>query len=340
MGNSLRGLLLGATAVFAAFSSSTTYQLQNYGLSGAASNDASSTTYQLESSTGQVQSVSTASLSYSTLAGSLQAQQANVPPAPALSNGGGTFYNKLGLIINNGGNPSDTTFAVAVSTNNFVTTNYVQADGSLGASPLFLTYAAWGGATGTTIIGLSVNTSYQVKASAMQGKYTNSAYGPVASASTVNPSLVFSVSPNSLTLPNLLSGSIVTSGTISATISTNASYGGNIYLSDSNAGLRSTVRSYTIPSATVNLSLASNGYGAQGTSVSQTSGGPLAILSPYNVLTTNVGAISTTPRAIFGTTAPIVGGIGNTVIMAKAASTDPAAADYTDTLTFIAAASF
>lgn len=340
MGNGLRGLLLGSTVLFAAFSSSPSYQLQNYGLSGAASNDAASTTYQLESSTGQIQSINTASVSYSTLAGSLQAQQANVPPAPTLSNGSGTYYNKLGLVIATGGNPSDTTFAVAVSSNNFVTTNYVQADGSLNAVPLFQTYASWGGAGGIFIIGLSSSTTYQVKVSAMQGKYTNSAYGPAASASTVSPSIVFSVSPNNLTLPNLLAGNVVTSSSITTTISTNASYGGNIYLSDNNAGLKSNVRSYTIPSATANLSLVSHGYGAQGTGVSQTSGGPLTILSPYNLLTTNVGAISTTPQAIFGTTAPIVGGIGTTVIQAKASNTDPAAGDYTDTLNFIAAASF
>lgn len=340
MGNSLRGLLIGSAALFAAFSSSTSYQLQNYGLSGAASNSSASTTYQLESSTGQIQSINTASLSYSALAGSIQAQQANVPPAPALSNGGGTYYNKLGLIIATGSNPSDTTFAVAVSSNNFVTTNYVQADGSLGAIPLFQTYASWGGAGGTFIIGLSTSTTYQVKVSAMQGKYTNSAYGPAASASTVAPSIVFSVSPNNVTLPNLLAGTVVSSSAITTTISTNASYGGTIYISDSNAGLKSNVRSYTIPSATANLSLVSRGYGAQGTSVTQTSGGPLSILSPFNGLTSNVGALSTTPQAIFGANAPLIGGIGTTVVQAKAASTDPAAGDYSDTLNFIAAASF
>lgn len=339
MGNHLR-LLLVPLLLFGAFSSSTTYQLQNYGVGSSASNDASSTTYQLESSTGQITSVNTSSVTYSALAGSLQAQQANVPPAPSLTNGGGTYYNKLDIVINTGGNPTDTTYSIAVSSDNFVTTNYVQADGSLSGTPLFRTYVQWGGASGTTIINLATSTTYKAKVSALQGKYTNSAYGPAATAATTSPSILFSVSPNSITLPNLLSGSVVTSANITANFATNANYGGRVYVSDSNAGLTSTSHSSTIPSATANLSIVGRGYGAQGTSVTQTSGGPLSIVSPYNSLTTNVGALSTTPQALFSSSAPIVGGQGILVLMAKASSTDAAANDYQDTLTFIAAANF
>lgn len=340
MGNVFQSLVLSSALFFAAFSASTSYQLQNYSLSGAASNSSASTTYQLESSTGQIQSVNTSSATYSALAGSLQAQQASVPPAPTLGNGAGTYYNKLDMIINTGGNPSDVTFAVAVSTNSFVTTNYVQIDGSLGPVPLFQTYVQWGGATGMPIIGLANSTTYQVKVSAMQGKFTHSAYGPVATSSTTAPNIVFSITPNALTLPNLLAGSVVTGANMTAAFATNATYGGNVYVSDSNTGLKSNSKSYTIASATGNLTLLGNGYGGQATSVTQTSGGPFAIASPYNGITNTVGLINTTPQPIFTTGTPIVGGSGVAVLKAKASSTDPASGDYQDTLTFIAAASF
>ncbi len=335
------GIVLStAGLLFATFSSSTSYQLQSYGINGAASNSAASSTYQLESSTGQLQSISSTSSSYAANSGSIQAQQASVPPAPTLSNGSGTYYNKLGLVINTGVNASDTTFAVAISPNSFTTTYYVQADGSLNTTPLFQTYSAWGSAGGTTIVGLTTRTTYEVKVSAMQGKFTNSAYGPFASSTTASPNITFSISPSSLTLPNLLNGTVVTGSTITASLATNANYGGNVYVSDTFGGLNDASHGYTLSSASGNLSSLSHGYGLQATGESQSSGGPLGAVSPYNVSSNNVGALSTTPQALFSSTAPITGGSGTAALLAKASSTDPSATDYKDVLTFIAAASF
>jgi hypothetical protein len=333
-------LLSGLPFLFAAFSSSTSYQLQNYGINGAASNSSASTTYQLETATGQVQSIPSNSTSYNGLSGSIQAQQSNVPPAPTLSNGNNTYFNKLGLIINTGGNPSDTTYAVAISSNNFSSTSYVQADGTLGATPLFQTYTQWGGASGSTIVGLSASTAYEVKVSAMQGTFTNSAYGPFASATTASPSLTFSITPNTVTIPSLLSGTVQTGPTMTTALSTNASFGGSIYISDSNAGLRSVSHAATIASTSTNLTTATHGYGLQGLTATQTSGGPLTISSPFNGTANNVGALTTTPHILFSSGAAITGGSATAALLAKASSTDPAANDYSDTLTFIAAASF
>lgn len=332
--------MAGITVLLAAFSSSPTYQLQSYGINGAATNTSSSPTYKLEGSSGQLQSVTTSSPTYSVKSGSIEAQQASVPTAPTLNNGGGTFYNKLGLIINTGGNESDATYVVATSTDSFATTQYVQADGSIGPSAVFQTYTQWGGAGGTTITGLAISTTYQVKVSAMQGIFTQSAFGPSASSTTSSPSITFSVTPNSITLPTLLGGTVVTSSNITTTFATNASYGGNIYVFDTNTGLTSASQSTTITSATADLGVATRGYGARGTSVSQSSGGPLGITSPYNGAVDNVGAFFTTPRSIFGASAPIVGGSATAVFQAKSAGSDPSATDYIDTVSFIAAASF
>ena len=340
MGSMYKSSLVSIALLMAAFSSSPTYQLQSYGINGAATNTSNSTTYKLEGSTGQLQSVKTSSPAYSVKSGSIEAQQSSVPTAPTLNNSGGTFYNKLGLIINTGGNASDTTYVVAISTNSFATTQYVQADGTIGATAVFQTYTQWGGATGTTITGLSFTTTYQVKVSAMQGVFTQSAYSPVASSSTSSPSITFSVSPNALTLPSLLTGTVVTGSTISTTFATNASYGGNIYVLDTNTGLASASTGALIASATADLGVAANGYGVRGTAVSQTSGGPLSITSPYNGAVNNVGAFFTTPRSIFRASAPIVGGSATAVFQAKSAASDKSAADYSDIVSFIAAASF
>src|SRR6266568_1128882 len=337
--------LLGATLsmgvmVFGSLSASSNYLLQTYSIGPGASNSASSANYSVETSTGEVVGQTTSSANYSTKPGFIQSQQANVPPAPALSNGGGTYYNKLGIVVNTGGNPSDTKFALAVSADNFTTTTYVQIDGSLGVTPFFQTYPQWGGASGTTIVGLSPATTYEVKASAMQGSFTNTAYGPFASLATVGSSLSFSLSQNTLSMSSLLPGLVITSPTLGTTLATNANFGAVVYASDSNSGLKSPLHSYTIASVSNVLGSLAEGYGLQVGSVSQTSGGPLAAINPYNVGGTSVGSLSSTPHALFSSFAPLTGGTANLALLGKSSITDPSSGDYGDTVTFIAAASY
>lgn len=75
--------------------------------------------------------------------------------APTLTNPS-SYYNKLLLTLDTAGNANDTKYAIAISPDAFVsTTNYVQADGTVGTSQVWQTYAAWGGASGITIIGLT-----------------------------------------------------------------------------------------------------------------------------------------------------------------------------------------
>ena len=139
------GLGLG---LFAALSSSSTLQLNNYSLGTSGSNSGASTSYFIEGSAGELQAVATSSATIAVQSGSLQAQESNVPPAPSLSNNSNAYYNKLSITINNGGNPSDAIFSIALSSDNFSTTNYVQADGTVGATPVFRTYTQWGGPAG------------------------------------------------------------------------------------------------------------------------------------------------------------------------------------------------
>lgn len=291
---------------------------------------------------------------YNLGAGLMYAQQANVPAAPTLANPS-NWYNKLQLTVATSNNPSDTLYAIAISPDNFSTTYYVQSDNTVGASlgiEDYQTYAAWGGASGFTIIGLNPSTTYTVKLRAIQGKYTESGWGPTASAATSNVTLDFDIdvsatdqetaAPYSVSIGELTMGSVTTaSQKVWVDVDTNANFGAYVYVYDAYAGLRSAATNYTISSASTNLTSVSQGFGLQESTVTQTSGGPLAMSSPYNGASENVGAISTALSELFYTSAsPIVGGRGSFVIKAKTASTTPSASDYTDTLTLIASSTF
>jgi hypothetical protein len=223
--------VLGLGMILATFSHSTNYGLQNYSIGPGATDTTHSTTYYAQGTVGEQANGKSSGSTKTANNGSVQTEQLNIPPAPTLSNGSNTYYNMLGLIIATGGNPTDTTYAVAISTNNFTTTNYVQANGTIGGSAVYQTYTAWGGASGSDIIDLSPSTSYEVKVAAKEGQFTNTEYGAYASASTVSPSTTFSITPNSLTLSSLLPGSVITSSAMSIGFATNADSGGAVYVS-------------------------------------------------------------------------------------------------------------
>lgn len=341
---------LGIGLLFATMPSSTNYQLHNYNYGSGGTANSTSTNYSLNANTGGTNNVQSTSTNYKARSGNNNTQQANVPPAPTFTNPA-SYYDKLKFVLNTGNNPTDTKFAIAISTDNFVTTKYVKSDDTVGTtltSGDYQTYAAWGGASGQNVIGLTPATTYKIKVTAIQGKFTQTEYGPTATAATVTPSITFSIFTDSNPTPPFVTSfgqllpATVTSAAdkIWANLSTNADSGAMVYLSSVNAGLRSPSKSFTLSSATANLGAVSTGYGAQGFSTTQTSGGPLSIVSPFNVSAQNVGVITTGAQAIFSSTAPITGGSGSFKLMAKASSQTPSSSDYSDTLTVVAAASF
>ena len=327
--------------VFAAFSSSTTYNLQSYSVGPGSTNNSSSTTYTLQGSTGEQANGSTSGSTYTASNGSINTEQISIPIAPTLSNGSGSYTNQLSVIINTGSDPSDATYAMAVSTNNFTTTlGYVQASGAISGTQYYQNYTAWGGATGSFITGLTSSTTYEVKVAAMEGKFTNTNFGPYATQATGSSVTTFSVSPNSISLGNLLPASIITSGNITFGFTTSAANGGSVYVSGTSNQLYSSTQSSSIASFSGNLSSATQGFGLQVTSATQTSGGPFGSVSPYNGSSHVVGSESIVPAQILTTTASITGGSATVVIQAMASNITPAALDYSETLTFVAAASF
>ncbi len=341
-------------AVFAAFSSSTHYNLNSYSVGPVGTDNSHSTTYYTQSTGSEVSGNRTTSTHYTGSSGGVQTEQLSVPDAPTVSNGGGSYYNQLLATLNNSAGtsnyPSDVIFSIGVSTANCFTSasvgsgavKFVQTGGTLSTSQFYQSYSAWGSSSGTTVTGLSPSTTYYVAVAAEQGQFTNTEYGASASSTTAASSGIvsFSVSPSSLSFTNLLPGTVYTSSTVSFTLATNATYGAIIYDAGANGGLHSASTSANIPAVTGNLASSSHGFGLQGVSTGQTSGGPLSIDSPYNGTSNNVGTESSSFAPIFSASAAITGGTATMNMQAKSSSSDSAATDYAETMAFVAAASF
>jgi hypothetical protein len=338
---------------FLAMPASTNYQLKDYGFGNGGEDNMTSTNYSMEANAGEIGGEKLTGSSYGGGAGFLYANQTSVPIAPTFDNPN-NYYNKLRIIINTSGNPSDTKYAIAISTDNFITTKYVQSDNTVGAAlgmEDYQTYAAWGSGMGTLIIGLLPNTTYKAKVKAIQGKFTETGFGPVATAATINPTLSFDIdvsATNSKTTPpfnisfaNLMANSVYDSPEkIWVDFSTNGETGGKVYVIAQNGGLLSSSKSYTINSVSGNLAVLSQGFGAQGSSVAQSAGGPLTIAALYNQTGDTVGIADASVREIFSSTASIANGRGSFLLKAKSSAVTPAANDYSETFTIIASGSF
>lgn len=327
-----------------AFPASTNYQLEGYGFGAGGEDNMTSANYAGNAITGEVSDDQLSGTNYNLGAGLSFEIMANVPPAPTFTNPN-SYYNKLHLVLATGGNPTDTKFAIAISTDSFVTTNYVQSDNTVGAAlgiEDYQTYTAWGGATGFDIIGLTPSTTYQVKIKAFQGKFSESGYGPTATAATVSSQLSFSLSTNTINFGSLAVNTVNSSpANVDVTFATNAANGGTVYVSGANAGLSSTIASHTITAVSGDLAILGQGFGAQGVSVTQSAGGPLTLVAPYSTISgDNVGIVDTTTRSMFDSVGPITGGSGSFVLKAKPSVVTPSAADYSETLTMIAAGRF
>lgn len=345
----LFSLQVGLFLIFV-FPASTNYQLKDFGFGTGGVGNATSGSYAIDAISGEQSAGNLDGTTYDLGSGLIYTNQANVPPAPTFTNPS-SYYNKLKIVLDTGSNPSDTLFAIAISTDNFVSdTKYVQSDDTVGATlgiEDYQTFANWGAApTGTLIIGLAANTEYKVKVKAWQGKFTETGYGPIATASTVNPTMTFDVDvssideENSVTtidFGNLFAGTVVDSPTkIWVDLITNGESGGRVYVSSNNAGLQSTHASYLISAVTDNLTSLSEGFGAQ----SSTATNGLSEVTLYDKVGNEVGITDTTIREIFTAAAPVSGGRGSFLLKAKSSTVTPAAVDYTETLTVIASASF
>ncbi len=347
--------LLSAVAivtVMAAAPGTSNYQLRDYGI-GTGGGTGSTDNYRFEGITGETSGPRMGTDTYSAGTGLQEVQQAGVPPAPAFTNDG-NWVNKLHFTVNTGDNPSDARFAIAISSDNFVTTNYIQNDFTIGATlglEDYQTYANWGGASGEEVIGLSADTAYSIKVKATQGDLTESAFSATATAATTELSLGFDMDvsntdeetspPYSISFGDLFANTVTDSPSkIWFDIDTSSSNGGRIYIVGTNTGLKSESSNYTITSSTGDLSVLNEGFGAQSTSNTQTGGGPLLVESPYDGAGDNVGLVDSQYRTIYSSAGAVEAGRSSFVLKAKSSGVTPAAEDYAEIYTAVAAATF
>lgn len=350
----MRGLLsalFGGSLLFFAGPSSTNYNLKSYDFGNGGTDSSSSTNYAVNGESGTQSDNPASSATYGLKGGEVPTQDVNVTPKPTLTNPDG-YYDRLKLVVNVGGNPTDTKYLIAISSDNFTTTRYVQTDNSIGASYAisnYQTYVAWGSGSGFYILGLTQGTTYEVKVRPIQGNFSEAAYSPKSDAiATVTPSLSFGIATTLTGTPPFLVGfSSLTPNSIFAgdadgtlTLSSNAKLGGTVYIKSLNAGLKSTRASSTINSATADLSVAATGYGAQVTTATQTTGGPFTSASPFNGVANNVGSLTTILQPILLSSNPVFGASATIRFKAKTDFNTPAETDYTDTVVVIAAMNY
>jgi hypothetical protein len=188
-----------------------------------------STNYKLFESIGEVGASQQQSTNYIIGGGQAFGIMSNLPPAPTLVNDGNpSYYNKLHFTINPGNNPSDTLFAIAITKDNWTTTQYIQNDNSVGDTlgpEDWQTYANWGGSSGELVTGLEPETAYKIKVKAKQGDFTMTGWGPEsAEASTSFLQFSFSISANALDF-GTLSPAAVSTVNYQVTTSTNGEWG-------------------------------------------------------------------------------------------------------------------
>lgn len=341
----------GVALLIAAMPAGNDFKLNSYGFGTGGVDVSSSQNYKMNGVAGEVAG-SQSSTNYRAGAGEAYEKQAHVPTV-SLTNSN-NWYNKLRLTIGPQNNPGDALFAVAISTDGFATTEYVQSDFTVGPTLDFndyQTYSTWGASSGVFVRGLKHGTVYSVRAKAWRGQFTESAFGSTASATTADPQLSFDLDvsatdastspPYLINFGDLLAGAVTDAPQrVWVSLETNGESGGKVYVSGQNSGLRSSASAYTIASQTGNLSSMSEGFGAQGTSATQTSGGPLLLAAPYNVGGSLVGITDAAMREIFSSSVPVVGGRGSFLLKAKARSLTPASGDYAELMTAVASASF
>lgn len=195
-----KNLLRMALAVILAFTpffssaeslNSTNYSLENPTFDGGGETS-NSANYRSLDSQGDESGSAFNSTNYKVNAGVIYAIAPSVPALPTLTNTGSALYNSLDFIIATGGNSSDTNYAIAISSDNFATTNYIQADDTVGVTAAWQTYSGWGSGSGERVTGLLANTAYKIKVKARFGADSETGFSAAATATTSSASLTIS----------------------------------------------------------------------------------------------------------------------------------------------------
>ncbi len=186
-------LLVPAVAV-AQTLSSPSYNLEDSTFDSG-TDTSSSPNYQSRDSIDGIETGESSSTTYKTTSGFQPGAYPGIPATPTFTNTGGTLYNSLDFIVAMGdGQQTDTNYAIAISSDNFVTTFFIQTDDTLGTAEAWQTYTGWNSGTGERVTGLLPSTAYKIKVKARYGPDSESGYSQTATATTAAPSLTFSIS--------------------------------------------------------------------------------------------------------------------------------------------------
>ena len=270
-------------------------------ISGSASGLTANTQYNFRA-VGTVSAVNTngSNLTFYTLA--------NVPNAPTVLN---PTTSSLDVTIGSGdGNPANTTYAIQVNAG-----NYVQADGSVGATAVYQTAAIWGT---KTVTGLTSDTPYSFRVYAKNGGNVVTNFGATTTLSTapiITPSLTgglltgfgnvcvnTSSTPNSFTLTGSnLDGSAVTVGPLSGyTFDNGSGYGSTVVISGYGTAISTSINVIFTPSLvqSYNGNIPVSGGGAPSINVAASGTG---VNTPATVTTGSSSSITTTTATLTGT---------------------------------------
>lgn len=274
---------------------STNYNIEGATLDGGGE-ASSSTNYSSRDSISGEESGDSSSTNYKNPSSFQNIAYPGIPATPTLVNTGGTLYNSLDFVVATGsGQQIDTTYAIAISVDNFVTTYFVQTDDTLGTTEAWQTYTGWNSGTGERVTGLLPSTAYKIKVKASYGSGSNAAdsesgYSQTATASTSLASL-------SVSIAGIASGNSV-GGLTTTVTSTATSIGyGSLTIGDGNPNIAA-------QSVTVTTN-ATGGYTStvqQDQNLTSTNGDFIATVSGTNASPAAFGTGVTTGRFGYHTT--------------------------------------
>lgn len=279
----------------------------------------------------------------------------------------GGCYDRARLEIDTQNNPSDTLYAIQISTDNFVS-DVKFIDGvtfkpkTSGTRTIddYLTKQQWE-TNSANIRGLESDTQYWVKVTALHGDFTETSPSPTITATTAHPTISFDIdiadtggSSTETSPPYGISFEDTTkiiqagpartaSDLIWLDAQTNGWGGFVLLIGGKYGGLYSEDESYTLNSTTGDLDGLTEGYGAQNYYTAQLyenggGNGELSTISPYSMYGQSgntVGAIEMNFTKMYESTGPVYSGRMGALLKARASYSTPAAEDYTETITFV-----
>lgn len=163
----------------------------------------------------------------------------------------------------------------------------------------------------------------------------------------INSNAPYSIPLGSLTVAQATNSDNTSINSIWVDLDTNGAGGAAVSIVSLNGALKSaSIPGDTIPSSTGTMTPGVANYGLCVDSVTQTSGGTLAKVSPFNGATctsghvNTIGQVTTGAQNILTVPSAVVGGRSEIRVNAENSLMTPAHPDYGDTLTFIATGTF